>query len=248
MFIFASGYTIASRYTSLVTKEEISQYFKKRIIRIYPIWWIGIFLWYICFWIFNINPHPYTEHFDGMGSFYLFSGFHGFFKADGGDHRDWFVGAILIYYVIYAIIAKYAKDDVDVFIISLSIYIVCYFYGILDNRFYTYYPVFIIGIFLGRYNILNKTHEHFSKIPIGIQGIIDFISTSSYATYLFHPALLSVVKYFNMKFGVTGMQELVNVFIAIPIVLLISYSVQKWVTKNIENKQITIQKKVLAPN
>lgn len=233
MFIFASGYTLASRYKSLENREAINQYFKKRVIRIYPIWWIGLLLEFIIFEIFNLNPDPYTENFSVMGLLYLLTGVHGFFKADveiGGGHIDWFVGAILIYYIIYAIIAKYARDDIEILIISLIIYIVCYMYHVLDPRFYLYYPVFLIGIFAGRYDILKITQSYFLQIPQSIQGIIRFIAQSSYATYVIHQPLLSVVKYYDKTSGITGLREVLVILIASPVVIIIAYCIQKWIS------------------
>jgi peptidoglycan/LPS O-acetylase OafA/YrhL len=234
MFIFASGYTLASRYKSLKNKEDITQYFKKRIIRIYPIWWIGLLFEFIIFGIFHINPNPYSENFFSfMGLLYQFIGVHGFFKADmdiGGGHIDWFIGTIIVYYVIYAIIAKYARDDIEILIISLCTYIICYLYHILDSRFYLYYPVFLIGIFAGRYNLLNITHPYFSQISQSVQGIISYIAQASYATYVIHQPLLSVVKYFNNKLGVAGPMEICVVLITSLIVIIIGYHIQKWVS------------------
>lgn len=234
MFIFASGYTLASRYKSLETKEDITRYFKRRITRIYPIWWIGLLLEFVIFGIFHINPNPYTENFSSfMGLMYQLIGAHGFFKADvevGGGHIDWFIGTILVYYIVYAIIAKYARDDIDIFIISLGIYIVCDMYHILDFRFYLYYPVFLLGIFAGKYNLLNITHSYFIRIPHRVQGVIYYIAQSSYAVYVIHQPLLSVVKYLNNKFGITRPMEVFIVFIASLIVIMIGYHIQKWVS------------------
>lgn len=234
MFIFASGYTLSIRYKSLETKEDITRYFKKRIIRIYPIWWIGLLFEFIIFGIFHINPAPYTENFSNlMGLLYQLTGVHGFFKADmeiGGGHIDWFVGTILVYYVVYAIIAKYARDEIEIFIISLGIYIVCYLYHVLDPRFYLYYPVFLIGIFAGRYSLLNVAHSYFSQIPLSVQGIIYYIAQSSYATYVIHQPLLSFVKYLNNKLGITGPMEVCVIFSASLIVIIIGYQIQKWVS------------------
>jgi len=210
MFIFSSGYTIASRYKSLGNREDITRYFKKRIIRIYPIWWIGLLFEFIIFGIYKINPDPYTENFGVMGLLYLLTGVHGFFKADveiGGGHIDWFVGTILVYYVIYAIIAKYARDDIEILLISLGIYIVCYLYHILDPRFYLYYPIFLIGIFAGRYNLLNITQPYLSQIPHRVQGIIR-----------------------DKMAGITGFTEIYVILIASPIVIIIGYYIQKWVS------------------
>lgn len=231
MFIFASGYTLASRYKSLESREAINQYFKKRIVRIYPIWWIGLLFEFIIFEVFNLNPNPYTENFSVMGLLYLLTGVHGFFKADveiGGGHIDWFIGAILVYYVVYAIIAKYARDDIEILIISLIIYITCYMYHALDPRFYLYYPIFLLGIFAGRYDILKMTNLYFSQIPQRVQGIIRFIAQSSYATYVIHQPLLSAVKYCDKISGITGLWEIIVILIASPVVIIIGYYIQKW--------------------
>jgi peptidoglycan/LPS O-acetylase OafA/YrhL len=234
MFIFASGYTLANSYKRLETEKDIAQYFKKRIIRIYPIWWIGLLLDFIVFGIFNINPNPYSENFfSPLGLLYQFIGAYGFFKADmdiGGSHIEWFIGTILLYYVIYAIIARYAKDDIEVFCISLGIYVFCYMYHILHPNFYLYYPIFLIGIFAGRYSLLNITNPYFSKIPSSVQEIIQFIAQASFATYVIHQPLLSVIKFYDKKLNITGFTEVSVILIAYLIVLIVGYYIQKWIS------------------
>lgn len=234
MFIFVSGYTLASRYKRLETEKDIAQYFKKRIIRIYPIWWIGLLLEFIVFGIFNINPNPYSENFFSVtGLLYQFIGAHGFFKADmdiGGGHIEWFIGVILVYYIIYAIIAKYAKDDIEILIISFAIYIIFNLYHILNTGFYLYYPIFLTGIFAGRYSLLNLTKSYFSKIPLSVQRIIRFISQASFATYVIHQPLLSIVKFYDDKLNITGFTEVCVILIAYPIVIIVGYYIQKWVS------------------
>lgn len=230
MFVFASGYTIASRYINLKTQEDIYQYFKKRVIRIYPIWWIGLFFWIIVFGILKINSDTYTENFSVIGLIYLFTGVHGFFKGDGG-HLEWFVGTILIYYVIYAIIAKYAHDDTDVFIIALGIYFICSAYRILDPRFYIYYPVFLFGILAGKHHFFSLTNPYFLRIPMKFQGIIHYIAESSFPTYMIHAPILSLVEVFNIKLKVPGFIEICVVLVVIPLIIIIGHNIQNWVSE-----------------
>lgn len=151
LFIFMSGYLINVKKISFLDWNTIGTFLYKRIIRIFPMYYVALILF--CY-IFNITePLRIIIHIFGLQSLLLS-------KHLPSLPTLWFVGTILVYYFIFII---YKAEKISkiyrllaivtfpfiVFFVSTSLHF-------MDYRISLYYWTFIFGIYCAESNILEN--------------------------------------------------------------------------------------------
>jgi peptidoglycan/LPS O-acetylase OafA/YrhL len=159
VFTFISGLLIDFNYSEKVQGiSDIVDFYKNRAIRILPLNWISIlfslfigatFVPFIIptlsanYSIANINPLGIANQLIGSQLLVQYS-----------DSFNWFVSLIVICYLIYPLLAWFAKNTVQTIIISLLPMIFFVFarvsFGLIDDRLLIYYLVFIGGVMANR--------------------------------------------------------------------------------------------------
>ncbi|MDQ1276327.1 MAG: hypothetical protein QG610_1903 [Euryarchaeota archaeon] len=238
-FFFSSAYTL-SKYNDFSTDEKIKQFLITRAKRIYPLYWLAIVIDIIIFKFIYSKDHDlghmtvidYIFHFLGIQQIGLVPAY-----KTGIMPYLWFVGVILFYYVLYVLIIKYSKSDFEILRNSLLTYIAMFFFY-FSVRIYMYFPIFILGVFLGRGQFLNKLARYTSKLPNLVASTFEYTAYSSYAVYLFHGPFLSLMGLVNARLGLTEVIDMAYmVGLYIPILFLICYCIQKAADGNLKFKK-----------
>jgi peptidoglycan/LPS O-acetylase OafA/YrhL len=109
-----------------------------------------------------------------------------------------------------------------------------------------YFPVFILGVFLGRGQFLNKPARYTSKLPHLVASTFEYTAYSSYAVYLFHSPFLSLMGLVNARLGLTGVVDMAYMIgLYIPVLFLICYFIQKAADGNLKFKKSKTENSII---
>ncbi len=142
MLIFISGYFLSKNYPSLNQLTEVSQFIKKRFLRIYPLYIISLIMFFVVFQEMNIIN--FVSH------VFLVNLFFGYYSL-----TLWFVSLICFYYLLYIVMAfkynnrKYYRIVAVLFSILICEKIVL---GVFNTSLVLYLPVFLFGINSARFD------------------------------------------------------------------------------------------------
>jgi len=209
-FVFLSGFGLYLNKNNrkINTFEKLFKFLKKRILRIFPLYWIALFLFLIFLDYLDINFLYILAHVFGMQMIVA--------PLFGPPILTlWFVGIIVIYYLIF-IILSYTGSIKR--IIPTSIVILFFFaflnvfFGLVEYRFFYYYLIFITGIIAAniytspQYNrIKEKLKDRQKSIPLILALCFAVLS---FVIYL----LLSQLCYttFNLEYGTTYLHVILD--------------------------------------
>lgn len=158
IFFFISGFLLVNT-SQITSKKDFFIFLKKRVMRIYAIYWLSIIVAYLMVYLFNINLVILQK---GDTTFFKLIlnilGLHALFPLSYSLFLWWFIGVIISYYILYAIVSYYSKNISDIIfysiILLLFLLVIQYEFGIIQINFIKYYLVFIAGILIGK--IKNK--------------------------------------------------------------------------------------------
>lgn len=174
LFVFLSGYLTYYKNPTVESLSDIVTFYKKRIKRIYTLYWIALTIFILVFWIiFLLSGY---EPLIDLSYFSLIIHLFGaqillapryvtpFFTL-------WFIGLILMYYFMYPFLIRYSKNTQILFCYSVLSFILLYavhiLFNIIEMRFFIYYFPFICGIITASKDIsLNRKHEKYYSIFI----------------------------------------------------------------------------------
>ncbi|MHA2428206.1 MAG: acyltransferase family protein [Candidatus Hermodarchaeia archaeon] len=143
-FVFVSGFGLYLNPNNrkLNSPKKILTFLKKRFVRIFPLYWVAVILFLFIIGYLDINPFYLLFHFLGLQIIVA--------PLFGPPMLTlWFIGIIVIYYLIYIVLNLF--DSIK-WIIPVSIGILLCFvflnwiFGLVENRFFLYYLLFIFGI------------------------------------------------------------------------------------------------------
>lgn len=216
VFLFLSGICL---YYSLRKKENIKEFYVKRIKRIFlPFLCIdGIYWFYACI----IKDNSILEFIKNI-TFYSF--------WSGENKMVWFIACIFPLYIIYPLLFKKILNNnkvnrlVHIIILCIITYILCYLFKQFDPRWYkqieialTRVPVFLLGCYCG---ILSYEQREIST-EIKVASLIITILGIGY--FHFHP--VGLVKTFRIPYLLLGPS--IAIWIAICLEVLKSSSINK---------------------
>lgn len=177
LFFFISGYFF-SRSFQRYNQTGISFFFS-RLLRIFPPYLFALFLYVF---VMEISFRKKDLFIYLLGTQFLFTP--NFTKP---VVTIWFVSAILLFYLIFAVLLAKTRSAKELIIgaglVFAGAYALHFWTGLIDERFYKYFIVFLIGILLTRLVFLSK---NLSGEQMLIKFIIAVLSTYiySYALYL----------------------------------------------------------------
>ena len=215
IFSFASGYLIAYNNPEFLSFEDIKKFYKKRIIRLFPLYWLAIVCVIVAYFFFatisnfqNIFSSFYTGLFEqSMLTIYILdleiftNPIHSVF---------WYVSFILVCYACYPLIKKLTKSDEQLLLVSLIIMggfgLLRLFFDLVDDRFFIYFLLFIGGIIVNNRKIFETSFSKNKELLLVI-----FTSILTLINYL----------YFNNTFIKIISLNLAIIFFCILLVLLL---------------------------
>lgn len=239
-FTFVSGYAIHENNRTLKDREDILHFYKKRILRIYPLYLAALFLFFLCFQVFGLF-HAINYSIAGWIANILCLQVllaPAFFEP---IFTLWFIGFIMVMYVIYPLFSDHSGTMSRRILLAVGIFVVLVVLhqalNIIDYRFFLYYFIFIAGIaaseFGFRFLIIGRQLENHTKIIVpGIMAL----AYASYCIYLFHMPVFAVTNILIAGAGISGaLQNAVLVFLIIPAMFCMCYFIQKLYDSNVRS-------------
>jgi peptidoglycan/LPS O-acetylase OafA/YrhL len=162
LFTFVSGYALQLTYPALDSKTELTRFFKRRFVRIFPLYWIALLVNLVFFSLGSVNGYhidlPLSAlviHVTAM-QVLLSPRFTSLYYL-------WFVGFIVILYLLYPLLQLFSGSLKALLAVSSATFLAFIglrlLAGIVDERFFLYYWAFIAGIAISRFSIFP------SKLP-----------------------------------------------------------------------------------
>jgi peptidoglycan/LPS O-acetylase OafA/YrhL len=110
----------------------------------------------------------------------------------------WFVGVLLLYYLLYVVIAILSYNPKYMFSAIVGLFVMFVLlritFGIIDSRFFLYYGIFVAGILVAKYDLLYKKAIKDSSVFVAIALFIVAITAVSLLT---NPVLSSTYSAFQ---------------------------------------------------
>jgi len=276
LFIFISGYLSNLKGRGFADTRAIKRYVSRKIVKIFPLYYLALVLFS---YFYDVKePLRVTTHILGLQLIFASE----FVKP---APTLWFIGLILIYYVIYLFVKAEKVDDfTKVLVLALFPFAVVAankMFGVMDLRIVLYYGIFLLGLYSGRHDIfkniswaqlgiaalsftaliLVRDNYAFATNPFSsldsfliinvlmvlfvsfvyksclffpdetkLKRLVETVSYSSFCMFLFHRPVWS---WMHDVLGSTriveseGMMAIILTVIGIPVIIGISYSVQR---------------------
>ncbi len=154
IFFFISGFLLSQTDSVITSLRDFKKFYKKKFIRIYPLYWAALGSLVVIFGFLNISPghvSPYNFSLDNM--LLHLSGLQGIFPWNEIQSM-WFVGVIVLFYLLYPVIAYVPKNLSGTLVVSSGIFvfllILHVFFGLIHEGALEYYPLFVSGILINQ--------------------------------------------------------------------------------------------------
>lgn len=181
LFLIASGAGLALNTKSITTRQEILDFYSKRVLRIYPSFWIAMVLAILIVpWVKTYTLFQYLETFSG------FQYINDVTTFSAQIVPYWFIGVIIVLYLCYPVL-NYLYNKYSIELVFTGTVLVS-----LVGRYMAYhgwnFPLvlipleyiiyFTLGIFLIKKDLFPHT--------IGTSSTIYFLADVSFYIYLVH--------------------------------------------------------------
>ena len=169
IFFFISGFLLSHTDSVISSVKDVKKFYLRKFIRIYPLYWVALASLVIIFGVLHINPGRVIPYNFSLENVLLhFFGLQGIFPYTSIQSM-WFVGVIVLFYLLYPIIVYFSKNLFETFVVSSLIFMVLVilhvFFGLIAPDALAYYPLFISGIFIHQIVYASKKigDEHLLK-------------------------------------------------------------------------------------
>jgi peptidoglycan/LPS O-acetylase OafA/YrhL len=150
LFVFISGYCLARNERDMSSWRSVAIFWRQRFVRIYPLYVPALLLFIFLFHYLGIF-HKIECPLIGWKSFIHLCSCQ---EIVAPRHAPlvtlWFVGAICMYYLVYAALARVGGGAWRTIAAAVLIFALClgvqHSLGVIGNRFFIYYPPFVAGI------------------------------------------------------------------------------------------------------
>lgn len=177
LFIFMSGYLLYYNNHSINTFQNVLSFYRKRLLRIFPLYWAALAAFTLVFYIFapKLNSgflFPNAEHvFSSYNLIMHILGLQIFLAPAYASPMLtlYFIGLIIVFYTIYPFIIMFSKNSKKLLFYSSVVFIgfilISRTFNIIDHRFFMFFPIFIFGILTCKESLFEKSTTIFQKIP-----------------------------------------------------------------------------------
>jgi len=182
LFFSVSGFSLYLNNKVMKNYHDVVRFYKKRLVRIYPLYWIAVAVILIeyqqlSFTQSAVSLTPAQALITLIGAQVLLA------PRFGAEPMLWFIGAILILYLLYPLIIYYLDSNKKLFFTLSLIYIaflsIRVLFNIIDTRFFIYYWVFIGGILACKYcryaELLTKPQRRLILVCGGFVLVLIFL-------------------------------------------------------------------------
>lgn len=178
IFVFVSGFSLSLNYKQIEKNVEVWPFFKKRLLRIYPLYLTALGTFILIFYVLHIYHNPKSESLILMATIHFF-GLQVFFEPlIPSMFTLWYIGLIILYYTVFIVISITGGDCRRTFLIALGLFAFFFclriFLNLIGDRFFMYYPLFVLGIIVNKSLILkSKTMQTwFVGLTLGASAIM----------------------------------------------------------------------------
>lgn len=239
-FTFVSGYAIYENNTTLRDRKEVLHFYKKRIVRIYPLYLAALFVYFLCFQVFGLFPPLHYSIPEWVANILCLQ----VILAPAYIEPIftlWFIGFIMVLYAMYPVFS--GRPGRTRILLAVSIFAVLailhQILNIIDYRFFLYYFFFIAGIAAAERNCRFLFLERpLRKHEKSIFPAIGALAYASYCIYLFHMPFFSLSSQFISWLNLSGyFQNGVLLFVVIPAMACLCYGVQRSYDAGIKSRR-----------
>jgi peptidoglycan/LPS O-acetylase OafA/YrhL len=186
IFIFLSGYLLVLKYRTFKTWKDVKSFIYRRLLRIYPLYLLALFLFVVMFHYYGIYHKFDMTPVIPIALAHIVGGQLLLSPMITPVSTLWFIGCIVPYYFIYIAVIKYGRNQRGIVFVAVIIFFIfaainkCA--GVIEYRFFYYYPVFIGGVLLGCNKILDKDVSWRSLIlsALIMVTVIIFLQTNQF--------------------------------------------------------------------
>lgn len=155
IFFFESGYLAHSKFNNIASIKDVYKFYRGKFIRIYPL--------YILFILLSLLQDKNYTHYDSFTILAHILGLHALFSP-AFIHEyisiSWFVGVIILYYLVYPLIILYSKTVRSLILFSSLLFIIFFLlrlaFNLVDGMFFQYYFVFFAGVIANHKNVFEN--------------------------------------------------------------------------------------------
>ncbi|MDD5398940.1 MAG: acyltransferase family protein, partial [Dehalococcoidia bacterium] len=170
IFFFVSGYLLLSSEKPSTGHNTIS-FIKKRFVRIYPLYWLALILTILLSWLLENNLFDWRTiavYFLGLQSVFVPR-----YMVEISSY--WFIGTILIYYLLFPLIT-FGNKISSILLIGVSVFVflivIRVFTGLFDGRVFEYFFVFVLGLMVARSRFFESDYFRKWQIPSAVVSVV----------------------------------------------------------------------------
>lgn len=236
-----SGAVLALSYKEITTLQQYRSFILRRIIRIYPAFWLSLLLGLVIW--------PYLLQKNILLILLEFTGFYVVLGQGAGmiNPMGWFVGTIILLYLLFPFLARIVRKYQ---IAAMGAFMLISFatrYLILSgqvgtpDRFFLWFPLcnlfeFALGIYIAQNNLYLKNREN--------HPLISQLADLSFYVFLFHIIVIGVILPIFPKGGAPMFYVVWYLFMMLSVVIvswlamLADRRIQSWILNNERIKKV----------
>jgi len=177
LFIFMSGYLLYYNNHSITSLDNVLSFYKKRLLRIFPLYWAALATFILVFFIFasKLNSSfvfPNAQNVFGFSNILTHVLGLQIFLAPAYASPMltlYFIGLIIVFYTIYPFIIIFSKDAKSLLFVSSIVFLGFLFLSrtlnIIDHRFFMFFSIFVFGILTCKESLFEKSGTMLMEIP-----------------------------------------------------------------------------------
>jgi peptidoglycan/LPS O-acetylase OafA/YrhL len=231
IFFFISGVLLFG--SNCDTVQNLKIFVINKAIRIFPLYWLSLATTFLVFGFFDFEIRGFQYDLSLLNLVVQGIGAQVFLPAFKIPAM-WYIGAIWLFYLIYAGFSYVAQDNLLKFSIGTVILFIglnfLQLIGYLDARIPYFYFVFIAGVLTGKAIITSHPDSYIAP------DWIVFASYAAFTVYLFHFQILAGWSVILSSVGISG--TILTMIFGFPAVFMIGYFIQYLFDISIKNKTI----------
>lgn len=206
LFFFVSGFVLYYSYGRIETTADMLTFWKKRLIRLFPLYWLALVSIFV---LETLRIEENFTHFSFSSVLIQLLGLQALLapRFINSIFTLWFVGLILLFYLLYPVIVYPSRDGSHLILASFAVIlpfvIMRLAFDIIDFRFFLYYGIFVAGILTCKQGTMYKTSPKPRFLYIGaillmaLLALINFSAIRGIATAASNGALFNGYGYFS---------------------------------------------------
>jgi|GEM_PF-845127 len=208
LFLFISGFVLYLNHPSFPQQKMLTDFFKKRVLRIFPLYWLSIaFRFFI--------GQQFASRADAV---VIVLGLQGFVSPRFSTALTtdwWFIGVILVLYTIYPLITALGSDalklpgPMESNVVKFALMLIVPFLilavarsalFVIADPVFVFYGIFVLGVAISKYDVLGKraflTENRTTLLKYAALAAVSFTAALVLYTVLQHYANVSAISRF----------------------------------------------------